>query len=197
MNLGFLASHRGTNMQAVLDAIRAGVLRAHPAVLVCNNRQAEAVLRAGQQPMPAYVLNSVTHPDPHALDEAILEALRRHQCDLVVLAGYMKKMGPQTLAAFRGRIINIHPALLPKHGGQGMYGQHVHRAVLAAGETVTGVSIHLVNEEYDQGRVLAQAEMPVLPGDTVESLAARVLEREHQFLVETLVKITTGEIKLG
>lgn len=196
MNIGFLASHRGTNMQAVLDAIHDKVLPARPAVLVCNNRQAEAAVRAAQQQVPVYILNSATHPDPRALDEAILEALRRHECDLIVLAGFMKKLGPLTLAAFGGRIVNIHPSLLPKHGGQGMYGQHVHRAVLAAGETVTGVSIHLVNEEYDQGRILAQAEVPVLAGDTVESLAARVLVCEHRFLVETLVKITSGEIKL-
>jgi len=196
MNIGFLASHRGSNMQAVLDAIREGVLRAHPAVLVCNNRNAEATLRAAQQNVPVDVLNSVTHPDPGALDEAILDALRRHECDLIVLAGFMKKLGPRVLSAFRGRIINIHPSLLPKHGGQGMYGQNVHRAVLAGGETVTGVSIHLVNEEYDQGRILAQAEVPVAPGDTVESLSARVLDCEHRFLVETLVRIESDEITL-
>jgi len=196
MNLGFLASHRGTNMQAVVDAIREGVLQARPAVLVCNNRKAEAVLRAEKENFPACILNSVTHPDPQTLDQAILAALQNHKCDLVVLAGYMKKLGPETLAAFRGRIVNIHPALLPKHGGQGMYGQNIHRAVLEAGETVTGVSIHLVTAEYDEGRVLAQTEVPVLPGDTVETLAARVLDREHPFLVETLVRITTGDITL-
>jgi phosphoribosylglycinamide formyltransferase-1 len=183
-------------MQAILDAIHEGVLRARPAVLVCNNRNAEAAVRAAQQNVPVYILNSVTHPDPGALDEAILDALRRHECDLVVLAGFMKKLGPRTLAAFGGRIINIHPSLLPKHGGRGMYGQNVHRAVLEAGETVTGVSIHLVNEEYDQGRILAQAEVPVQAGDTAESLAARVLTREHRFLVETLVRITSGKITL-
>ena len=196
MKIGFLASHRGSNMQAVLDAIRQGELEAHPAVLVCNNRGAEAATRAAEQGMPVYILNGVTHPEEEALDEAILAALEEQKCDLIVLAGYMKKLGPKVLAVYGGRIINIHPSLLPKHGGQGMYGQHVHRAVLAAGETVTGVSIHLVNEEYDQGRILAQAEVPVLAGDTVESLAQRVLACEHRFLPETLGRITRGELAL-
>jgi phosphoribosylglycinamide formyltransferase-1 len=196
MNLGFLASHRGSNMQAVVAACRAGVLAANPAVLVSNNRQAEAVARAEQQSIPAYVLNVVTHPDPEALDQAMLDVLRKHACDLIVLAGFMKKIGPRVLAAYRNRILNIHPSLLPKFGGQGMYGRAVHEAVLKAGEKVTGVTIHLVNEAYDEGRILAQAEVPVLPDDNVESLAARVLKREHAFLVETLRDILNGKLVL-
>lgn len=184
-------------MQAVVDACRAGRLAAHPAVLVCNNRQAEVVTRSERQGIPVHVLNAVTHPDPDALDQAMLEALQRQGCDLIVLAGFMKKIGPRVLAAYRNRILNIHPSLLPKFGGRGMYGRAVHEAVLAAGETVTGVTVHLVNAEYDEGRVLAQCEVPVWPGDIVESLAARVLAREHGFLVETLAEIAGGRIALG
>jgi phosphoribosylglycinamide formyltransferase-1 len=106
----------------------------------------------------------------------------------------MKKIGPQTLHAFRGRILNTHPALLPKHGGRGMYGMNVHRAVIAAGETESGVSIHIVDEHYDTGPVLAQCRVPVLPDDTAEALCARVMERERRFVVETLKKIAGGEI---
>lgn len=196
MNLGFLASHRGSNMQAVVDACQAGALAAKPAVLVCNNRTAEVVTRAEQQGIPTYVLNAVTHPDADALDQAMLTALQRNGCDVIVLAGFMKKIGPRVLAAYRGRIINIHPSLLPKFGGRGMYGRAVHEAVLAAGEKVTGVTIHLVTEEYDEGRILAQCEVPVQPGDTVDTLAARVLDREHSFLVETLAGILAGHIRL-
>ena len=98
----------------------------------------------------------------------------------------MKKIGPAVLSAYAGRIINIHPALLPRHGGPGMYGRRVHEAVLAAGDSETGVTIHLVDEEYDHGHILAQTRLPVLKGDTVDSLAARVLRREHEFLVETI-----------
>jgi phosphoribosylglycinamide formyltransferase-1 len=108
----------------------------------------------------------------------------------------MKKLGEKTLSAYQGGVINIHPALLPKYGGTGMYGMHVHEAVIAAGERETGVTIHLVDREYDHGSILAQSRVPVLPGDTAESLAARVLEREHTFLVETLKRIVDEEIAL-
>lgn len=106
--------------------------------------------------------------------------------DYIVLAGYMKKMGPRVLSSFAGRIINTHPALLPKFGGRGMYGRRVHEAVLASGERVTGVTVHLVTAEYDEGPVVAQVEVPVHADDTVESLAERVQERERELLVETL-----------
>jgi phosphoribosylglycinamide formyltransferase-1 len=196
MNLGFFASHGGSNMQAIVDATKSGVLEARPALLISNNRNSQAAQRAEREGIPFQILNSLTHPEPDELDQAMLAALLEHEVDLIILAGYMKMIGPRVLEAFDGRILNIHPALLPKFGGQGMYGQHVHRAVLEAGETVTGVSIHLVNGEYDQGRVIAQTEVPVIPGDTVESLAARVLVKEHEFFVETLVDLTEGKVML-
>jgi phosphoribosylglycinamide formyltransferase-1 len=108
----------------------------------------------------------------------------------------MKLLGPRTTAAYRGRILNTHPALLPRYGGKGMYGARVHEAVLAAGEAETGVTVHLVDEEYDHGEVVAQCRVRVEQGDTVDSLAARVLEREHGFLVETLQAIASGRIAL-
>jgi phosphoribosylglycinamide formyltransferase-1 len=112
----------------------------------------------------------------------------------VLLAGYMKKLGPITLARFRGRILNTHPSLLPRHGGLNMYGERVHQAVLDSGDAVTGVTIHLVESEYDVGPILAQREIPVLPNDTIESLAARVHSVERAFLVETLLRIVNGEL---
>jgi phosphoribosylglycinamide formyltransferase-1 len=127
----------------------------------------------------------------------MLVALQRHACDVIVLAGFMKKIGPSVLAAFRGRILNIHPSLLPKFGGRGMFGRAVHEAVLAARELVTGVTIHLVNEEYDEGRILAQCEVAVISGETAETLSSRVLAREHSFLVETLGAIASGRVLLG
>lgn len=196
MNLGFFASHGGSNMQALVDATKSGVLKAHPAILITNNRNSQAGLRAESEGIPFRVLNSVSHPDPDSLDQAMLDSLREHGVDVIVLAGFMKKIGRRVLEAYDGRILNIHPSLLPKFGGQGMYGQHVHRAVIEARETLTGVSIHLVSGEYDKGRLIGQAEVPVLSEDTVESLAARVLIREHEFLVETLVGICEGTIRL-
>ncbi|MCL2609931.1 MAG: phosphoribosylglycinamide formyltransferase, partial [Treponema sp.] len=129
--------------------------------------------------IPAFLLE----PD---LDGEILEVLLRHRADIVFLAGYLKKIGPAVLSAFGGRIFNIHPSLLPRHGGRGMYGINVHRAVLASGETETGITIHRVSAEYDTGPIVAQRKVPVLPEDTPESLAARVLAEEHRFIVEVL-----------
>ena len=134
-------------MQAVIDACKSGRLAARPCVVISNNGDAEALRRAEREGIPHYHLSASTHPAPEELDAAIMQTLRRHRVDLVILAGYMRKLGPKTLAAYRGRVLNIHPALLPKHGGRGMYGMRVLEAVLAAGEKETGVTIHLVDEE--------------------------------------------------
>lgn len=183
-------------MQSVVDACRAGTLNANPVVVISNNKSAFALERAGREGIATYQMNSVTHPDPDKLDDAILRALRRHSVDLVVLAGFLKKIGPATLTAFRNRIVNIHPALLPKYGGKGMFGANVHTAVIAAGDAETGVTIHLVDAEYDHGPVLAQCRMPVEADDTAETLAGRLINLEHQFLVETLRNIISGNIVL-
>ena len=197
LRLGFLASHNGSNMQAILDACKAGHLAAQGAVVISNNSDSGALARARQEGIPACHLSSHTHPGPGTLDRAIGAALIAHEVEVVCLAGYMKRLGPQTLAAYRGRVLNIHPALLPKFGGEGFYGRAVHQAVLAAGEAESGPTVHLVDEEYDHGPVLAQARVPVLPGDTPDTLAARVLAQEHRLYAETLQKIATGEIALA
>ncbi|HVN96914.1 MAG TPA: phosphoribosylglycinamide formyltransferase [Syntrophorhabdaceae bacterium] len=196
MKIGFLASHGGSNMQAIIDACKSGKLEAIPAVVVSNNSDSGAIARARTEGVPHYYLSGKTHPDPVELDQAILDALLRHGVDIVILAGYMKKLGPKTLAHFRGRILNVHPALLPKFGGAGMYGIHVHEAVIAAGEKESGVTIHLVDEQYDTGPILAQRRVPVMPDDTPETLAARVLTEEHILYSETLQRIATGELSL-
>jgi phosphoribosylglycinamide formyltransferase-1 len=198
LRLGFLASGSGTNMQAILDASRSGRLsQVEPVVVISNNSSSGALQRSSAAGLPTYHLSSATHPEPRALDEAIATALTGHDVSVVVLAGYMKMVGPVTLDRFRGRILNIHPALLPKYGGRGFYGRAVHEAVLAAGETESGVTVHVVDEVYDHGPILAQARVPVLPGDTLGSLANRVLEQEHTLYAETLQRIAMGEISLG
>ena len=196
MKIGFLASHYGSNMQTVIDVCTAGQLQAVPCVVISNNSKAEALARAQRAGIPHRHLSAVTHPIAEHLDAAILQTLVSHGAEIVVLAGYMRKLGRQTLAYYRGHILNIHPALLPKFGGDGMYGAHVHEAVLAAGETETGVTIHLVDAEYDHGAILAQSRVPVLPGDTVATLAQRVLACEHRFLVDTLKQIVAGTLVL-
>jgi phosphoribosylglycinamide formyltransferase 1 len=194
--LGFLSSHGGSNMQAIIDACKEGRLDAEPAVVISNNSDSQSLERANREGIPGYHLSGATHPDPDRLDTAIMRTLQECEVDLVVLAGYMKLLGPKTLAAYRGRIFNIHPALLPKFGGKGLYGRKVHEAVLAAGEKVTGVTIHLVDEHYDRGPIVAQCEVPVLEDDTPDSLAAHVLESEHRLYAETLQRVVTGEIDL-
>lgn len=192
LRIGVLASHHGTTLQAILDACEAGTLTAQIVTVISNNSQSGAAQRAHRHAVPFAHLSGHTHPAPEALDEAICATLEQHNADIVVLAGYMKKLGPRTLKQFEGRILNTHPALLPKFGGQGMYGSRVHEAVLASGESTTGVSIHLVDAGYDTGPVIARCEVPVLAGDTVESLAKRVQTRERAFLVETLQSLSNA-----
>ena len=195
-NLGFLASHKGTDMQAIISACKSGTLQATPTVIISNNSHSGAIIKAKRERIPFYNLSANTHPIPEELDLAILNALVLNKVDLVILAGYDRKLGIQTLTHYDGRVINIHPSLLPKHGGAGMYGIRVHQAVLEAGETDTGISIHLIDKDYDRGRIIAQTRVAVLPSDTAESLSMRVLEREHSFFVETIGKILSGEISL-
>jgi phosphoribosylglycinamide formyltransferase-1 len=191
-----LASHEGTTLQAILDACANGEITGRVVTVISNNSDSGALRRAGAAGAEAVHLSSKTHPEPGALDEAVSLALTRNQVDVVMLAGYMKKLGPALLERYRGRILNTHPALLPKFGGHGMYGMRVHEAVLRAGETESGPSVHLVDAEYDTGRVLAQAQVPVEAGDTPETLAARVQERERRLVVAVLGQIAQGEFAL-
>lgn len=190
--LGFLASHGGSGMRAVALACRAGEVDAEPVVAVSNNSHAPALGWAREHGLRAVHLSSVTHPDPADLDAAMLAALA--DVDLVVLSGYMRKVGPGVLARFAGRLVNVHPSLLPAFGGRGMYGDRVHAAVLAAGATESGATVHLVDGGYDTGPVLAQARVPVVEGDTVETLRARVQAAEGRLLVETVARLARGDL---
>lgn len=193
MKIGVLASHEGTTLQAVLDACASGSLVAQVALVISNNSGSGALRRAAAAGVPALHLSGAAHPDPAELDAAIRDALVAARVDVVFLAGYMKKLGPRVLEAFAGRLLNTHPALLPKFGGAGMYGMNVHRTVLAAGERESGPSLHLVDGDYDTGAVLSQRRVPVLPGDTPETLAARVQECERELVVDVLRELASGE----
>ena len=153
MRLGVLASHGGSNLQAIVDSTKSGALDAQVAVVVSNNSDSRALesvpLRRG---FPLSTSAAAPTQDPEELDLAILHVLREHGVTLVALAGYMRKLGPAVLGAYRRRILNIHPALLPRHGGRGMYGMRVHESVIKSGDSVTGVTVHLVDDEYDQGQ---------------------------------------------
>lgn len=197
LRLGFLASGGGTNLQAILDACVAGQLHGDPRLVISNNSKAGALQRARALGIDTCHLSGHTHPSPEALDRAICDAMQDRDVEVICLVGYMKKLGPLTLTAFHRRILNVHPALLPRHGGQGFYGERVHAAVLAAGDSHSGATIHLVDEEYDHGPVVDQQTVPVRPDDRVEDLAARVLEVEHSLFPKTLQKIALGQIDLA
>jgi phosphoribosylglycinamide formyltransferase-1 len=192
MRLGVLVSGRGSNLEAVL---RAGIPEVEPVVVVSNRRAIPALEIAAAFSVPTVVLRRADHDgDAGARDAAIGAALERHGVDLALLAGYDQMLRAPFFAAFTGRTINIHPSLLPAHGGPGMIGTAVHRSVLAAGEPLTGVTIHEVTPEVDAGPILAQSRVRVMPADTADELAARVLEEEHRLLVATLTRIARGAI---
>ena len=191
LNLGVLASHNGTNLQAIIKACEDKTLNARCRVVISNNSRSIALHRARYHEISAVHLSGKTHPDPHALDSAIENTLSHHDVSLVVLAGYMKLLGPKTLSRYRGRIVNIHPGPLPEFGGQSMYGDRVHRAVLDARRPTTGVTVHLVDELYDHGNILDSTEVEILDDDTVETLRDRVQTVEHSFFVDTLRRFNT------
>jgi formyltetrahydrofolate-dependent phosphoribosylglycinamide formyltransferase len=175
MRIAVAISGRGSNLEALLHAL--GPAAPAQIVLVVSDRAESAGLDlARSRKIPAQVLR-----DP-ADGAAWLELLQRHETDLLVLAGYLSLVPAPVISAYRGRILNVHPALLPAFGGKGMYGLRVHEAVLASGARESGATVHLVDEMYDHGRVLAQVRVPVLPGDTPQGLATRVLEVEHRLL---------------
>lgn len=195
LKLGFLASGNGSSARAIVGAIRAGELQAEARLMVSNNRSAPALAFAAEAGVPALCIP--TQGDPDTADARLAEAMRGHGVDLIVLSGYLRQLGSRTLGQYAGRVLNIHPGPLPTFGGHGMYGRRVHEAVIAAGVAQSGICIHLVDEEYDRGPVLARRAVAVEPGDTPETLEARVTDREPGFFVETLGRIARGEIALG
>jgi phosphoribosylglycinamide formyltransferase-1 len=186
MSLGVLVSGRGSNLEAVLDA---GL---DVCLVVSNRPDCRALQVASVHGVPSLVLRRADFADVAARDAAIGRALTDAGVTLALLAGYDQVLRPSFFAAYHGRAVNIHPSLLPAHGGRGMVGLAVHRAVLAAGDAETGVTIHEVTGDLDGGPILAQCRVPVMPGEVPETLAARVLTEEHRLLVTTLRDLVVG-----
>ncbi len=196
LQLGVLASGRGSNFQAILEAIENGALFAEARILVSNRKSAGALEVAARHGVPAAALVRKDFNSDEAFDREILRLFRAHGVDFVVLAGYLRLLTPVLIREFPNRILNIHPALLPSFGGKGMYGHHVHKAVLAHGCKVSGVTIHLVNEQYDAGPIVLQRCVPVEEGDTPDTLAARVLVQEHRAFPEALQLFAEERIRV-
>lgn len=192
MKLAAFASHAGSTLKAVIDACADGQLQAQVALVISNNSTSGAMQHAEAAGIPTLHISGKTHPEPAAADDAMLKALSEAGVDYVLLLGYMKKLGEQTVQQYSGRIINTHPALLPKFGGQGYFGRKVHEAVMAAGETVSGATIHLVDTEYDTGPLLSQVRVPILPHDTVDTLETKVKTAEKKLLIQTLAELSTA-----
>ena len=181
LRIAVFASGRGSNLRAIWDAIEWGSIpNALISLVISNNSGSGALEIARSNSSPSLHLCREQFESDMALDDAILSGLREHRVNFIVLAGYMKKIAPTIIKAFRNRIVNIHPALLPSFGGPGMYGRFVHEAVINSGAAISGATVHVVDEEYDHGRIILQQSVPVDPGETAESLAAKISEIEHE-----------------
>jgi phosphoribosylglycinamide formyltransferase-1 len=184
--VAIFASGGGSNAQALLDAMREPGFPAEAALVFSNKEDAYALERGKLAQVMTLYLDPKGYATREDFDQALVHVLGELKVDLVCFAGYMRIVTPVLVRAFSGRILNVHPALLPKFGGAGMYGHHVHEAVLKAKEAESGATVHLVSEGVDEGEILLQAKVPVLPGDSVESLAKRVLEQEHRIYPQAL-----------
>lgn len=182
VKIGVLVSGKGSNLQAIIDACRSNKIDAKVVVVVSNKKDAVALQRAKKYNIKAVFVDAKKYD----FDKKVIEILGKFRVDLVCLAGFLLKLGKEFVRKYRGGILNIHPALLPKFGGKGMYGIKVHKAVLEAGEKISGCTVHLVDEKYDQGKIILQKKVKVLKKDTPEQLQKRVLKQEHKLYPEAI-----------
>ncbi|RXK88634.1 phosphoribosylglycinamide formyltransferase [Chlorobaculum sp. 24CR] len=191
--LAVFCSGTGSNFRALFHAIIERELPAEIVLCLSNRSQCGAVDFAREYGIETMLLSEKQFKTQGDFARAMLRALREHRIDLILLAGYLRKIPDEVIAAYPDKIVNIHPSLLPQFGGHGMYGMRVHEAVIASGENRSGATVHFVNEEYDKGRIIMQNHVPVLAGDTPETLAERVLRCEHRLYSDALEKLLTGE----
>ena len=178
-NIVVFASGSGSNFQSIIDAIQAGELNARIVGLISNKQGIKSIERAEKNRIPYLVLSENEFRTFDKYSNILLHQLEKWDADLIVLAGFLRKIPPNVIQKFEHRILNIHPSLLPKFGGKGFYGLHVHKAVIESGDIFSGCTIHVVSEDYDKGPILDQAKVPVFENDTPQDLANRVLEQEH------------------
>lgn len=190
LRISVLVSGGGTNLQAIIDGIETGEIKdAEIVQVISSSPKAYALERATRHGIKTRVIDKNTYREQQERSQELLDALQDEKTDLVVLAGYMSILDETLVKAFKNRIINIHPSLIPKYCGPGYYGMRVHRAVIEAGEKESGATVHYVDEGVDTGPIIMQKKVPVLEGDTPEALAARVLGIEHSILCESIKKI--------
>ena len=187
---------RGSNMQAIIDACSSGKISGEVALVMGVRNDAPAMERARSQGVNTMTIAPKQFPNVEAYDDAVFAALIENNIDLVCLAGYMRLLGADVIRHFHNRIMNVHPALIPSFCGQGMYGHHVHEAVIDRGVKYTGVTVHFVDEEYDRGSIILQVVVPVEMDDTADSLAARVLPMEHETYTTAISLFAAGRLKV-
>lgn len=188
IKIGILSSHNGSGYQTIAKAIKEGVLNATVEVVISNNSTAKVLEAAAANNTTNYVINNKLFPEEN-LDVKITETMKRHGVDVIFLSGYMKKIDAQLLLNFPNKILNSHPALLPDFGGKGMYGRNVHEAVILEGVKESGVTIHYVNEHYDEGEYLLQKKLQISSTETIDSLENRIKDLESIAIIEALQKI--------
>ena len=192
LRVAVFASGGGSNFQALAERAR----EYRVALLISNRAQAGVLKRAEQLEIPAHVLSPGSFENEELYIEKLRALLHKEKIDLIALAGYLSKIPPKLIELFQGRILNIHPSLLPRFGGKGLYGRYVHEAVIKAKETFSGATVHFVDEEYDTGPILIQERVPVLTDDTPESLASRILDIEHQLFPKAIHLIAQGRVQV-
>lgn len=196
MRLAVLASGGGSNLQAILDSIERGALRTDVELVLTDRINIGALDRAERRGIPTAVLKPSDFEGPDAFGAAMMERFQMHEIDFVALAGYLRHIPADVVRSFRHRMVNVHPSLLPAFGGRGLYGMRVHQAVIDYGARWTGATVHLVDEEYDTGPIVLQEPVAVLPHDTAESLAARVLHMEHRLYPLALQHFAEGRVRI-
>lgn len=189
MKISFLASHGGTAAKHLISAIRSHILDAEIGVVITNNPDSAICDWCHENTVEIVCINGKTHAPESACDKAIYEALLKAKTDLIILSGYMKKIGKTTLAGYSNRILNIHPSLLPKHGGKGLYGDKVHQSVIFSGDMQSGATVQFINEEYDEGPIISQQVVEVVKGESVETLKAKVQAIECELYLSSIKKI--------
>lgn len=188
-NIAVFASGSGSDMQSVIDACESGQINGKVVAVIASRPGIFALERAAKHNIPSKVFSVKEYGSPEVKDSAIVEYLRPMGIDLIVLAGYLSIVSKPLLDVYEGRIINIHPSLIPRHCGKGMYGLHVHESVLASGDKVSGCTVHFVDSGTDTGKIIRQVTVPVEEGDTPETLQARVLVQEHQLLPQVVAEL--------
>ncbi len=196
LNLGVLVSGRGTNLQAVIDSIQKGSLEAEVCVVISSKQDAYALKRAEKYGIPHYCVLRRDYKRQKDFEREMVNLLKKHDVELVVLAGFMTILSPYFVNEFKNKIINVHPSLIPAFCGKGFYGERVHKAVLDYGVKITGATVHFVDEGTDTGSIILQQAVQVLDDDTVESLGARVLKLEHELLPKAINLFARGKLKI-